>query len=105
MIYLWLAFAILTALAAHTRGRSTLGWLFLGILFGVFALIAVLLLPSHRRDAAAPTPDTHLRCPDCQELVLWEARTCKHCGCKLVPPPREPAPDRWAFLKPTFRKS
>lgn len=32
-----------------------------------------------------PTPETHVKCPDCRELVLNEARVCKHCGCKLVP--------------------
>jgi len=28
---------------------------------------------------------THVRCPECKELVLNEARVCKHCGCKLIP--------------------
>lgn len=28
---------------------------------------------------------THVKCPDCAELVLKEARKCKHCGCSLVP--------------------
>lgn len=28
---------------------------------------------------------THVRCPDCAELVLTEARKCKHCGCVLKP--------------------
>ena len=28
---------------------------------------------------------THVRCPECAELVLKEARKCKHCGCGLVP--------------------
>jgi len=32
-----------------------------------------------------PTPETHVRCPDCAELVRREARKCKHCGCALVP--------------------
>lgn len=32
-----------------------------------------------------PTRATHVRCPDCQELILKEARVCKHCGCKLIP--------------------
>ena len=32
-----------------------------------------------------PSPKTHVRCPDCKELVLKEARVCKHCGCKLIP--------------------
>lgn len=32
-----------------------------------------------------PTPETHVKCPDCAELVKREARVCKHCGCKLIP--------------------
>ena len=32
-----------------------------------------------------PTRETHVKCPDCAELVKREARVCKHCGCKLVP--------------------
>jgi len=28
--------------------------------------------------------ETHVRCPDCKELVLAEANKCKHCGTKLV---------------------
>lgn len=31
------------------------------------------------------TPDTHVKCPDCRELVLRDARRCKHCGCALIP--------------------
>lgn len=29
--------------------------------------------------------ETHIRCPDCRELVLKDACKCKHCGCALVP--------------------
>ena len=32
-----------------------------------------------------PNPDTHVKCPDCRELVLMDARKCKHCGCSLIP--------------------
>lgn len=32
-----------------------------------------------------PTPDTHVRCPDCRELVRSDARKCKHCGSALIP--------------------
>ena len=31
------------------------------------------------------SPDTHVKCPDCAELIKREARVCKHCGCRLVP--------------------
>jgi TM2 domain-containing membrane protein YozV len=32
-----------------------------------------------------PYLQTHVRCPDCRELVFHDANVCKHCGCKLVP--------------------
>ena len=28
---------------------------------------------------------THVKCPDCKELVMRDARKCKHCGTALVP--------------------
>jgi hypothetical protein len=31
------------------------------------------------------SPLTHVRCPDCREFVLAEARKCKHCGTALIP--------------------
>ncbi len=36
-------------------------------------------------DKDAPKRDTHVKCPDCRELVRRDARVCKHCGCRLVP--------------------
>jgi cytochrome c oxidase assembly factor CtaG len=37
------------------------------------------------RDPAAPAPETHVRCPDCRELVHKEARRCRFCGITLIP--------------------
>lgn len=42
--FVWLGFAIVTALAAGSRDRSALGWFFIGLLGGVFALLAVLVM-------------------------------------------------------------
>lgn len=53
-LVIWLGFAIVTAMAAPARGRSAWGWFALGLIFGGFALIAVLVLPSK---AAAVLPD------------------------------------------------
>lgn len=38
-----------------------------------------------RDDPDGPSRETHVRCPDCAELVLRQAKVCKHCNCKLVP--------------------
>ena len=66
--------------AAKSRGRS--GWWFL---LGWIGLVFVLILPSKKSDPEAPHPDTHVRCPDCKELVRHDARKCKHCGSGLIP--------------------
>lgn len=89
---IWMLFAIVTAIVASSRGRSGAGWLVLGFFGGFFALILVALLPS--LNPAQPvmvaggevaTPETHVRCPDCRELVRMDARKCKHCGTSLTP--------------------
>lgn len=86
LLFFWFAFAFVTAIAASARGRSGLAWFILGFIFSLFALIAVLVLPAlNRKDPNAPTPETHVRCPDCRELVLRDARVCKHCRCSLIP--------------------
>lgn len=36
-------------------------------------------------DFETPHPSTHVRCPDCRELVRADAKKCKHCGIALVP--------------------
>jgi hypothetical protein len=44
LVIIWLAFAIVTALAASARGRSGILWFIVGLFFGIFALIAVLVI-------------------------------------------------------------
>lgn len=85
-LFVWFVCAVVAGIVAASRGRTGFGWFLLGCMFGIFALILVALLPS-RASASAdePTPVTHVRCPDCRELVRNEARKCKHCGASLVP--------------------
>ena len=45
LVLIWVLFAVVTAIAASSRGRSGFGWAILGFLFGPFALIAVLVMP------------------------------------------------------------
>jgi hypothetical protein len=82
---LWLAVAGFTVAIAESKFRSQLGWLALGVVFGPLALISVGLMEPLDRLDDAPRPATHVKCPDCRELVLKEARVCKHCGCRLAP--------------------
>lgn len=90
---LWLIFSIVVAVGASSRGRSGLTWFFVAMIISpLLAVILLFLMPVIQVRPAGPTPDTHVKCPDCAELVLKEARVCKHCGCRLVPQVAQPAP-------------
>jgi len=43
-------FGIICAFVAHDRGRSPVGWFFIGMLLGCFGLILLLVLPNPRRE-------------------------------------------------------
>lgn len=88
IVFFWFLFSVVVGIIAASRGRHGFGWFLLSILISpLLACILVLALGSKQQAvvSGAPTPETHVKCPDCRELVLREARVCKHCGCKLVP--------------------
>lgn len=82
----WLVGAVVVALIAAARGRSTFGWFALALVFTPLLMgVLVLALGGALPPAGVPTPQTHVRCPDCRELVQRDARKCRHCGTALVP--------------------
>jgi hypothetical protein len=94
----WLIFSVVVGVAAGARGRGSGNWFVLAVLISpILAVILLALMPSLNPAPASgllvPTPATHVKCPDCAEFVLREARVCKHCGCKLVPQPADSVPE------------
>lgn len=90
LVMIWFVGAIVIGVGASSRGRSGFGWFLLSLLISpLLSLILLAVTPNLAEKAAAealrPNFDTHVKCPDCAELVLKEAKVCKHCGCKLVP--------------------
>ena len=80
----WLTLSFLAGWIAEQKGRSGPGFFLLALVFS--PLIGLIAASAARRiDPGAPKPETHIRCPDCREFILKEARACKHCGCKLIP--------------------
>lgn len=59
---------------AEGKGRGRGSWFLLGLLFGPFSLIVLLLLPKDDLGLG------HIKCPYCAEFVKKEAVVCKHCG-------------------------
>jgi hypothetical protein len=94
-LILWLFFVIVTGAVAANKDRNVFGWVLLAALFSFFALIVVAVLPSQKTAAVVAggeiaTPETHVRCPDCKELVRADAVVCYHCRRSLTPGTPEP---------------
>ena len=53
LFLLWLMFAITAAVIAGGKGRSVVGWFFLGLAVSIFAVVMVACLPAVERDKAA----------------------------------------------------
>ena len=52
-IAIWIAFAVITAIAANARGRSGIAWLLIGGLTGIFGLVAVLVMKDLSKETTA----------------------------------------------------
>ena len=84
ILLFWLLFSMLCGLVASSRGRSGFGYFVLAIIISpLLCIILVALMPSRHNLTA--TPDTHVKCPDCREIIPRDACVCKHCGCRLRP--------------------
>lgn len=88
----WLLFALIVGFIAASFKRSGIFWFLLACIFspliiGIFLLLVGSAEDKRPRDEAGRliTPDTHVHCPDCRELVRKDARKCKHCGTGLIP--------------------
>jgi len=89
----WFFFAIVVGVAASARGRSGFGWFILAVFISpLLAVILLALFPSLKKEAvivtsngAVPTPETHVKCPECRELVFKDAKKCRFCGITLIP--------------------
>ena len=83
ILIFWLICAFVTAIIASSKGRSGVGWFFVGLLISVFGIILIACLPSVQTQDSKPVsngPAEKKQCPDCAETVLRGARVCKHCG-------------------------
>jgi len=48
LLIIWALFAGFTSYIASQKNRSALAWLFWGLFFGIFAMVAVIAVPSHK---------------------------------------------------------
>jgi TM2 domain-containing membrane protein YozV len=74
-------------------------WTFIPAVISLFEAIGLFMINDEKFNAmygvsamiigrggfTTATPTTHVKCPDCRELIFKDARKCRHCGCALVP--------------------
>lgn len=89
----WFGFAFLVGMFASSRGRGGFGWFLLAAIISPLLAFILCAVMENLRDTAAkqaaieslPSDKTHIRCTQCAEFVLPQAKVCKHCGAALTP--------------------
>lgn len=82
----WLMFSVVAGAIAGSKGRSGFGYFLLSLLLSpVVGVLLAIGLPGIKPAPAIMASDNRVKCPECRELVLADARKCKHCGSALTP--------------------
>lgn len=92
LIIAWIICGVFAAIIASSKGRNFFGWLILGLLFGIFALLAAGFMPAVNKSEEKLSETTikslsndERKCPFCAEIIKKEAKLCKHCGKEVEP--------------------
>lgn len=81
---LWILLSILVGVYASKKRRSAAGFIILSLLLSpLIGFIFAFAVEDKRNLAVRPNEATHKKCPYCAELVLKEAKKCKHCGSEI----------------------
>ena len=90
-VVVWVICAIVGALIADRKGRSTALWALVCLITGVFGILVIAVLPRQKdgevsvSGQSAQLDSGRVPCPACSELILPSAKLCKHCGTTLSP--------------------
>jgi ribosomal protein L40E len=95
LLLIWAVFGIVCALVASNKDRSVFGWFIMGVMFGPFGLLFILLSPNLKNvskvekkeedmtvetNAGTIRTDGLKECIDCAEEIKVKAKKCRHCG-------------------------
>lgn len=79
-LLVWLACGLFAAFIAKSKGRSFIGWLVLGVFFGIIALLAAGFLPKVKNHSMPYRATKALRCPHCGGIIGQFMDICPNCG-------------------------
>lgn len=81
----WALLALLVGALASSFGRNGFGWFLIALVLSPL-IGGIALLVAGKNGAAQRSSGPTIKCPECREEILQEARACKHCGHRLLPP-------------------
>jgi zinc-ribbon domain len=81
LLAFWLLCGILAGIIASSKGGSGFLGFVVGALLGPIGVIISLFMGNSKNLAEKAVVSGEMKkCPQCAELVLAEAKICKHCG-------------------------
>lgn len=86
LIMVWFLCGLAAPFVAASKGRSFIGWLILGLIFGPLALLGAAVLSrdniqaQNQKERAGLQGGTMRRCPTCAEVVMVQASKCRFCN-------------------------
>jgi hypothetical protein len=90
----WVGLACGVGAIAVQRGKDRGTWTMIALF--ISPLIAILFLMASPTSASGPTTQPgesqRVKCSECAELILPEAKVCRFCGAKREPQVAQPAP-------------
>ncbi len=81
VVIIWLACAFGCAAIASSKNRSAFVWFWLGLILGIIGILIIGFMKAEKGDG---DEESRFPCPSCAEMVLVQAKVCRHCGKELM---------------------
>ena len=89
IVFFWVVLSVVAGIVAAAKGRSGFGYFALSLVLSpLVGLLLAVALPRVEQRVRIPGPGdiaegARVPCPNCAELVLPAAKTCRFCGHRL----------------------